>query len=213
MQSVAILSNCVGATFSSLVFLRCSTVLRRYFDISVPLRKNSSCLSSFKRQLEFLTVSTSDGRNLIVVLSSDTLKRKCPSKSVSALDVLETLGAVPPSHCLHDRLLCVTHPDHKHVSQSWRDSNCCEEKKWLPFVVNACCDKPHIARHVYLRFLSGTVTPSNVPLAWSCATCVVTKLRDNYSVFSYAWSTNSNYLNQKTSGRDTQWKLFKVITD
>lgn len=131
MQSVAILSNCAGATVSSLVFVRCSTVLRRYFDISVPLRKYSSCLSSFKRQLELLIVSTTDGRNLMFVFSSDTLKRKWPSESVtSELDVLETLGTVPPSHCLHDALLCVTHPEHKHVSQSWRDSNCCEEKKW-----------------------------------------------------------------------------------
>lgn len=162
-QSVPVLSNCAGATVSSLVFLRCSTVLRRYFDISVPLRKYWSCLSSFKRQLEFLIVSTTDGRNLTFVFSSDTFKRKCPSKSVLELDVLETLGTVPPNHCLHDTLLCVTHPDHKHVSQSWRDSNCCEEKK-LPFVVNACYNKPRIARHVYLRFLSGTVNPSKVPL-------------------------------------------------
>ena len=31
-------------------------------------------------------------------------------------------------------------------------------------MVNACCSEPRIARHVYLRFLSGTVTVSNVPL-------------------------------------------------
>lgn len=103
-------------------------------------------------------------RNLIFVFSSDTLKRKCPSERVFEIEVLETLGTVPPSHCLHDKLLCVTHPDKKHVSQSWRDSNCCEEKTKFPFMVNACYNKPRIARHVYLRFLPGTVTPSNVPL-------------------------------------------------
>lgn len=66
-------------------------------------------------------------------------------------------------------------------------------------MVNACCNEPRIARHVYLRFLSGTVTVSNVPL-------VLCNLhRNNNSAFNSAFSYDlPKYLNQTTSGRDTQ---------